>query len=240
MTLTRSRVVAGASGFAGEPPDEPLPTGVPMWLRFEIVADLETELMREANLSTQNRTMSKVPVRLIAGNREFSLPGIGIEDAAYITLNTEGTASLVPLPIEISDISVVEADAGIGRRTVAFTSDKPQRGLLSWVPGNDETLTIWYDRSPVTDPSADLQTFSITDSYVPLLKLLLAAQMIELMKQPLGEVLRSRIARGMKQWDKFVRKGKQQGIIKKTSYRSQLHNQGASQWDAWPGRVNFD
>lgn len=210
-----------------------------MHLRFSIAADFETELVRDLNLSTQGRTMAKVPVYLYSGTREFTLPQSGLEDPVYVTSTSEGADDSIPTPVEIGNISNLDSDAYDGRRVVAFFSDKPQRGMVSWMPSGAETLSIWYDRSPSTDPGPDQSTFSITDSYVPLLKLLLAGQMLELMGKPLGEMLKNRIARGLKQWEKFAKNGKQQGTVKKSTFRPGRF-QGGNIWSAWPGRIPFE
>jgi hypothetical protein len=92
--------------------------------------------------------------------------------------------------------------------------------VLSWTPRAGETLTVWFDRSPNTDPSAEQSTFTITDSYVPHLKLMLAAQMLEMMNKKPGPVLTTRIAKGVEQWEEFVASGRQQGVVDKgTIYR---------------------
>ena len=237
--LTRSRIIARASGYAGEPADEPLPTGIPHWMRYEIVAELETELLRDEVLSSQNRMMAKVPIRLTAGKREFILNQSGMEDPAYISLTVEGDTNTVPIPIEIGNVTMLDQDARDGRRTIGFYADRPQTGVLSWMPTAGEILTIWYDRSPATDPNPEQATLTITESYAPLLSLLLAAQMLELLKQPIGEMLKGRIARGLKQWERFARNGKQQGVVKKGTYRPERFRLG-NIWDAWPGRVPLE
>lgn len=217
--LTRSRVIAGASGLAGEPPDEALPTGIPMWLRFEMAADMETEMIRDLNLSVQNRTMDRKQIQLNGDSREFTLPQSGLENPVYITVGRVGTDAN-PVEVDISNIALLEKDSRDARRTVGFYGDNPQRGVLSWTPNAGDTLTVWYDRSPNTDPSADQATFTITDSYVPHLKLMLAAQMLEMLGKKPGPVMASRIAKGMQQWEQFVSSGRQQGVVDKgTLYR---------------------
>lgn len=211
-----------------------------MWLRYEIAADIETELVRDMNLSTANRTLAKFPVYLHGGQREFTISQAGLEDPAYVSMTVEGGSEMVPLPIEIGNVATLDHDALDGRRVVAFFDDNPQRGIVSWEPNGSETLQIWYDRSPATDPSPEQSNFTISDSYVPLLKLLLAAQILELLKQPIGELLKNRIARGLKQWEKFVKSGKQQGIVRKTvGFRPERFRVGGN-WSAWPGRVPFE
>nr|AUN37434.1 hypothetical protein [uncultured bacterium] len=237
--LTRSRVIAGASGLAGEPPDEPLPAGIPQWLRYEMAADIETELLRDMNLSAQNRTMASYPIRLNAGEREFSLTQAGLENPVFIALGRDGAPNEIPQPVEITNLSNIYDDARANRRSVAFFADKPQRGMLSWIPQNGETLTVWYDRSPNTDPSAETSTFTIQNGYVPLLKHRLAAWMLELLGKPIGAMLAASIQRGMDQWQSFVSRERQEGLVEKTTYRGS-RNTGGSVYDTWPARINFE
>jgi hypothetical protein len=237
--LTRSRIISDASGYAGEPPDEPLPNGVPEWMRYSIAADLEVELLRDLNLSAENRTLSSVPVRLRQGTRDFDLTESGLENPSFATLAFSGNPNANPLPVDITNLSLLPGVADDGRRAIAFYGDNPQRGVVSWSPSGDETITIWYDRSPDTDPSAEQSTFTITASYVPLLKLLLAAQMLELIKQPIGEMLKSRISRGMDQWKKFVKQSKQQGIVQKTAWRPGRYR-NSEPAPFWPNGTNFE
>jgi len=237
--LTRSRVIAGASGLAGEPPDEPLPGGIPHWLRFEMAADIETELLRDLNQSDQNRTMARAVVHLNAGAREFTLQSFGLENPVYIQLSRDSDSQAIPESIDISNIATLDADSRDGKRTAAFYGDKPQQGMLSFLPTGDETITVWYDRSPNTDPSADQSTFTITDSYVPLLKARLAAEMLELLGKPIGPMLVAKITRGMKQWEDFVTSNRQQGVIEKTP-GLRRGRQPRSIYDAHPARINFE
>lgn len=237
--LTRSRVIAGASGLAGEPPDEPLPGGIPHWLRYEMAADIETELLRDLNQSVQNRTMARVSLHLNAGRREFTLQSYGLENPVYIQLSRNGNSLAIPESIDISNVALLDLDARDGKRTIAFFGDKPQQGLTSWLPDGSETITVWYDRSPNTDPSADQSTFTITDSYVPLLKARLAAEMLEAMKQPIGVMLIAKITRGMKQWEDFVSSNRQQGVIEKTP-GLRRGNGPRSPYDAWPAKIRFE
>jgi hypothetical protein len=214
--LTRSRIIAGASAIAGEPPNEPQPGGVPEWLRYETAADLETELLRDENLSAANRTLASYEVRLAKDQREFAVTQPGLEDPVAVSMRYHDNTQLRPLDIEISNIVLMSDNERESKRAIAFYSDKPQQGMVSWKPLGTEILRFWYDRSPETAPDADKSTFTITESYVPLLKLLLAASMLEMMGKAPGAMLASRIQRGMDQWKRYVKNGKQQGVIKKT------------------------
>lgn len=220
--ITRSRIISGASGLAGEPPNGPLPSGVPEWLRFETAADLETELIRDLNLSSENRTLASTPVNLTLDSQDFTVPGGGaVETVAYVSVVTSDLQPpwITPQDVDITNLSLINDARRDGKLKVAFYSDRPQQGRVSWIPQGNEVLTIWYDKSPQTDPSPDQSTFTITDSYLPLLKLLLAAQMLELMNKPIGAMLQSRITRGLEQWREFVNRTRNQGVIQKTAWR---------------------
>lgn len=238
--LTRSRIITGASALAGDPPNEPLPGGVPEWLRYETAADLETELMRDMNLSAENRTLSSYPVQLQQGSQEFTLAQPNLERVSYVSMTFVDSTDMQPIDVEIGNVATIYGSGRDGRRVVAFYDDAPQRGIVSWQPSGNESLRLWYDRSPVTDPSADQANFTIATSYVPLLKLLLAAAMMEMLGKDIGKMLMSRITRGMKQWEKFVRDSGQQGIVQKTPWRPGRYGRESSQWDASPGRVSFE
>jgi hypothetical protein len=239
MTLTRSRIISDASGYAGEPPDEPIPAGIPEWMRYSIAADLEVELLRDLNLSAENRTLSSYPLRLQPGNREFTVSQADLENASFATLTYSSNPNANPVSLNVTNLSLLNGIADDGDRAIAFYSDRPQRGMVSWIPSGDEVITIWYDRSPNTDPSPEQSTFSIAASYVPFLKLLLAAQMLELMNKPIGEMLKARISNGTKQWKKFVRQSKQQGIVQKTSWRPDRYG-SAGIPPFWPPGTRFE
>lgn len=229
--LTRSRIITGASALAGDPPNEPLPGGVPEWLRYETAADLETELMRDMNLSAENRTLSSYPVQLRQGSREFVISQPGVERVSYVSMTFNDNRDTVPIGIEIGNVATIDGSASDGRRVIAFYDDAPQRGIVSWQPSENESLRVWYDRSPITDPSADQANFAIAASYVPLLKLLLAAAMKEMLGQEIGKMLMGRITRGMKQWEKFVRDNGQQGVVHKAGWSPTRYSRaGRGQW----------
>lgn len=240
--ITRSRIISDASGYAGEPADEPLPAGVPEWMRYSIAADLEVEMLRDLNLSEENRTLTSYQVRLQPGKREFTTSRPDLENATYVQLSMSGNSNANPTSIDISNLTLLSGIENDGRRAIAFYDDNPQRGIVSWLPSGTETLTIWYDRSPDIDPNPEQATFTLTTSYIPLLKLLLAAQMIELMKQKLSDypLLQSRISRGMEQWKKFVKSGRQQGIIEKTAWRPGRYRHSGTPAPFWPNGIEFE
>jgi len=231
--LTRSRLIADSSSFAGEPPTTPVPDGVPEALRFSLLADLETELIRDANLATEDRYVSSTPVQLQIDTRDFVLSGANIESPCYVSV----ISSDMPAPwnrdrdVDITNLTQLNQNYREGKLAVAFYSDRPRRGRVSWNPTGLETLTVWYDKSPQVDPSVDQATMTITDSYLPLLKLLLAAQMLELMKQPIGNMLKSRIQRGLSQWEKYTKRNRQSGTVEKSSW-APTRRTGRGPWNS--------
>lgn len=218
--LTRSRIVSDASALAGNPPDTPQPDGIPASVRFFIAADLETELIRDLNLSPEDHLVSSVPIQLSYQQQEFIVPGSNVESPCYVSVKVVDPPVWWPntSDVEITNLSQLTQNFRERRIACAFYDQRPIKGKVSWLPLGTETLTVWYDRSPQTDPSPDQSTFTITDGYLPLLKLLLAAQMMEMMGKPVGKIMEGRIDRGMKQWEKYVKRSRQPGTISKPSW----------------------
>src|SRR5688500_14979760 len=127
--LSRSRIISGASAIAGEPPNEPLPGGVPEHLRFETCADIETELIRDLNLSTENRTIASTPIHLTGDSQDFALPGgLAVETPAFVSLSSANADPNFPnfpesLDIEITNLSLLNDAYQDGKRKVAFYGD---------------------------------------------------------------------------------------------------------------------
>lgn len=231
--ITRSRLISDASSIAGNPPNTPVPDGIPESDRFVWAADLEVELIRDLNLSPEDRLVSSVPVQLNVQNQDFVVPGSNVESPCYVSVAITDPPLWWPnsADIEITNLAQINQNIREGRLAVAFYDQRPIRGRVSWQPLGTETLTVWYDRSPQTDPSPDLSTFIITDSYVPLLKLMLAAQMREAMEKPIGTMLMARITRGLDQWSKYVRRNRQPGTVVKPSFIDSLRRRG-NQWSS--------
>lgn len=230
--LTRSRIVASASALAGEPPNCPMPEGIPEFLRYETLADLESAFLTDLNLSPEDRTVSSTTVNLQVDNRDFSLPGSNIETPCYVSVTSSDSPEpwLRARDVEITNLSQLNQNYRERKLAIAFYSDKPRQAKVSWNPTGLETLTIWYDRSPQTDPSPDQATFTIADGYLPLLKLMLGAQMLEMMGRPIGTMLASRIDRGLKQWEKYVKRNRQTGCVEKAQWAPKRARSGAGIW----------
>jgi hypothetical protein len=218
--LTRSRIIDDASQLAGGPNNSPVPDGVPESLRFILAADLETEMIRDLNQSPEDHLVSSVPIQLNYQQQDFIVPGSNVESPCYVSVKVIDPPVWWPntSDVEITNLSQLTQNFRERRIACAFYDQRPIKGKVSWLPLGTETLTVWYDRSPITDPSPDQATFTITDSYVPLLKLLLAAQMMEMTGKPIGAFLMSRIDRGMKQWEKYVKRNRQPGTVTKASW----------------------
>lgn len=232
--ITRSRIVSGGSALASEPPDEPLPRGVPMHLRYELCADIETDLLRDVNLSSENRAVSMTEITFSPQQPDFAVDVPDLETPCYAQLLLLPTDAF-PVDVEITNLSLLLGKTFGRRLCVAFYDDHPQQGKVSWLPTGEETLRLWYDRSPVTDPSPDQANMTLTDSYLPLVKLLLAAQMLELTGKTVGAVLQSRITRSMKQWERFVTQSRQQGVAIKEPWRRSRGYGRRGAWDTADG-----
>lgn len=232
--LTRSRIIADASALCGEPNTSPLPEGIPESTRYFLVSDLETELTRDLNLSPTDHLISSTPVQLGVQEQDFIVPGSNVESPCYVSVTIDDAPLWWPRSpdVEITNLAQINQNILEGRLAVAFY-DQNRKGRVSWLPLGTETLTVWYDRSPQTDPSPDQSQFTITTSYVPLLKLMLAAQMLELMGKPIGAMLMSRISRGLQQWEKYVRRNRQPGTIEKVNGLTALRSRSRYGRNIW-------
>lgn len=230
--LTRSRVINDASAMAGSPANTPMPDGIPEHVRWFTLADLETSLILDGNLSPENRFVSSTPVQLQAQVQDFLLPGASIESPCYVQVTIDDSPVWWPRSpdVEITNLSQINQNIREGRLAVAFYDQNPIKGKVSWLPIGTETLTVWYDRSPVTDPSADQAQFIITTGYVPLLKLMLAAQMMEMMGKPIGTMLTARITRGLAQWEKYTKRNRQPGCVEKPVFQSRRSRYQQGVW----------
>ena len=234
--LTRSRIISDASGICGNPPTTPMPDGIPEADRFIWAADLETELVRDLNLSPEDHLVSSTPIQLQVQNQDFLLTGNGVESPCYVSVEIPDAPTWWPnsRDVEITNLAQINTNIWERRLAVAFYDQNPIHGRVSWLPLGTEVLTVWFDYSPQTDPSADQAQFTITAGYLPLLKLMLAAQMMEAMGKPIGTMLMSRIDRGLKQWEKYVKRNRQPGIIQKPSFDGGpwRRQRGAGVWNS--------
>lgn len=231
--LTRSRIIGDSSALCGEILDEPLPRGIPMNVRFAIAAAMEVELLRDANLSSENRYLSLTEVTFSPGDPDFTVDVPDFETPAMASVKVSAE-DRNPQDVAITNLSLLIGKARDEQLAIAFYDDNPQKGRLSWTPTGRETLLLGYDRAPATDPAPTQAAMTLTDSYLGLLVLLLAAQFKEMLDQPIGKVLESRISRGLKQWETFVKQVRQQGVAQKSSWQPSRYG-GSNQWRTGDG-----
>lgn len=229
---TRSRIIAGASMLAGEPENIPLPAGIPHSLRYELCCDVEIGLLRDLNLSDQHRAVSSFPVPLPPRNREITINQADFESPAYVQV-LFNPSDYRWQDVEIVNVGSLEEEYRARHFAIAFYDNNPQKAMLSWEPSLNmqETLRIWYDRSPVEDPDKD-GTSDIDYSYISHLKLQLAAQFMELLGKTPGPVMTARLLKGEQQWRKFVNMSRQAGLASKLPWKPNYGKYRRNQWAA--------
>jgi hypothetical protein len=206
MSLPRSQLVAEVLEYCGSPPDVPLRDGgLPQPLVFQVLIECEDEMLRDLDLSTQNRRVGMWEDTL--SDAEFSPSIDGNPSYAAVLLDS---ASDVWMPVEIVNHSALAQAMIDGRMAIAFR-DTPSIAEVSWTPESSHTLRIWYDRSGSDAPelASSTEIGSLYDSY---LKLRAAAQCRELMSLDVGKVLSTRLINSERQWGRYVDMGRQQGV----------------------------
>jgi hypothetical protein len=212
---TRARLASGVRTLCGGPPDCPLDSGgLPEHLIYETLLDVESSMLIDAELSDQNRRVSKKVVPLNPNAYDFAVNASDYQAPAFVQLRVNAQDAY-QWPVDIVNLASIDRYGQEGKLGAAFY-DTPPRVRLSWLPAAGEQLTVWYDRSGEQD-GATADESEVSDPYSVHLKLQAAAQCRELMKLPVGDVLAMRIAKGEKQWQRFVRSNRQQGLVDKPS-----------------------
>ena len=209
MTQQRGQLVNSVRLLLGEPPDLPLDKGgIPTNLIFEIVCDVEVELLRDLDLSAKNSRIAKAELFLTTDETEYPIVQTDFHAASYVYLQNDETSD-VWWPVEIVNHSSLLSMTESGLLGIAF-SGVPVIAYFSWIPDSNQTLRIWYERSGNDNPtlanSTDLG--SLYDSY---LKLQTEAQCREILKLDVGQVLQTRLMKSERQWQRYVNRGRQQG-----------------------------
>lgn len=206
MSQVRSQLVAEVLRYCGDPPDLPLKDGgLQQDIVFQILVESENEMLRDLDLSTNNRRVSKTEFSL-TNQVEFPLTVDG--NPSYAMLQVDNVSEYW-LPVEIvNHASLLQAGLD-GRLAIAF-HDTPATAEISWVPAGVQTLRIWYDRAGDDAPqlAASTELGNFYDSY---LKLRTAAQCRELMGLPVGSILTARLMSSERQWKRYVDMSRQQG-----------------------------
>lgn len=209
MSLLRSQLVAEVYQYCADPDDRPLKEGgLPQQLVFQVLCENEDELLRDLDLSTNNRRVGRTDVYLSQDDPEFTLSVSDMTAVSYAALLVD-TTSNVWWPVDIVNHSGLP-QAGIDeRRAVAFR-DTPPVGEVSWIPESSQTLRLWYDRNGNDAPQllASTELGNLYDSY---LKLRTAAQCRELIGMTVGGILESRLLSSQAQWKRSVDMSRMQG-----------------------------
>jgi hypothetical protein len=213
---TRSRLSSGVRTLCGSPPDAPVEAGgLPEYVIYEVLTDVESSMLIDINLSDQNRRVQSKSVSLQSDGYDFAVnsSSLSVPSFAQIRYGTDAWQE----PVDIVNLASVDRAAQDGRLAVAFYGT-PLRARLSWMPqsGENNTLTLWFDRT-IDGDGALTDEPAIEDAYTVHMKLQAAAQCLELMNKPVGDVLKVRIAKGEDQWKKYVRMNGQQGVVRKSS-----------------------
>jgi hypothetical protein len=197
-----------------------------MQLAFEVLTGVEDEMLRDLDLSDQNRRVEKFELRL--NSATFSVPRADFSAPAYafLQLDSDRDSSLW-YPVEITNHAAVNQARFDGRLAVGFYGTPP-KAEVSWEPESGQTLRVWYDRSDEDVPLMAGET-DITSLYESHLTLQAGAQCRELMKLEVGPVLASRLTKGQRQWEKSVSSTRQQGTVAKTPvYVPRRYRRGGS------------
>jgi hypothetical protein len=215
---TRSRLSSGVRTLCGDPPDAPLETGgLPEHTIYEVLTGVESSMLIDLNLSDQNRTVQSKSIPLQANTYDFAVNSSSLSAPVFTQIRYNSTDTYQD-PVDIVNLASIDR-AGIDNRLAVAFYGTPLRGRLSWVPqsGENHTLTLWFDKTVDVDGALTGQP-PIEDAYTEHLKLQATAHCRELMKQDIGTALAARISKGEKQWEKYVSRNGQQGLIKKTPY----------------------
>jgi hypothetical protein len=203
---SRSRLASGVYTYCDNPPDLPLKDGgLPQHLVFEVLWDMEAEMLRDLDLSEQSRRVGKRTVSPAESTFTLSFDGV----PSYVSMRPDNSSEIW-YPVEIVPHGSVTQAALDGRMAIGFFDNGTPQGEITWIPEGHE-IAIWYDRSLEDQTLAgSTELGSLYDSH---LKLKAAAQCRELMNLPVGPVMAARIGTSNKQWEKSVKMNRQQGTV---------------------------
>lgn len=211
MSVTRQWLKNSVRTLCGEPPDLPLPNGLPDNLIFEELTSIETEMLRDLDLSSQSRRVGKIEVSLASEQEDFTITAGDFNAPAFVYLQTD-VNSPVWYPVEIVDhAGLVQA----GNNGVLAVSAVGTTGYTSWIPDGSQTLRFWYERDGMDDPGLAEST-ELGNLYDEYLKLQTAAQCREHLGLKIGDVMMARLAKSERQWQRYVNRGRQRGTGSKT------------------------
>lgn len=213
MALPRSQLIASIRTLAGEPPDTPLPEGLPTSLIFEELVGVEAMMLRDLDLTKKNARVAMTEIDLTQDQEDFSVSLGDFHAPAYVYLRQDSSSNYW-YPVEIVEHSSLGQAAQNGTMAIAF-SGTPSTAYLSWMPDGTQTLRIWYERGGDDYPTLAGST-ELGNLYDEYLKLQVAAQCREHLKLELGSMLSARLAKSERQWSRYTTRGHQRGIGTKT------------------------
>jgi hypothetical protein len=224
VAAVRSKLAAQVYQWADNPADCAIRDGgLPLQLVMQTLLGVEDELLRDYDLSDQNRRVDKFEIPL--SSPTFTVPRADYSGAVYAYMQTDPSSDLW-WPVEIANHGAINQAGWDSRRAVGFYGTPP-KGEVSWEPKSGHRLRVWFDRSGEDNPSIGGET-DIAGLYDSHLALQAGAQCRELMGLPVGEVMKARLLRGEQQWRKSVTTSRQQGVIAKTPvFMSSRHRRGS-------------
>lgn len=206
MSVTRQWLKNSVRTLCGEPADLPLPDGLPNNLIFEELTSIETEMLRDLDLSSQSRRVDKVEVSLTTDSDEFAISAGDFNAPAFAYVQTDVNSPMW-YPVEIVDHAGI-TQAGING--VLAVSIVGSTGYTSWISDGSHTLRLWYERNGMDDPALAEST-ELGNLYDGYLKLQTAAQCMEHLGRKIGDVMAARLVKSERQWQRYVNRGRQRG-----------------------------
>lgn len=208
MSHSRERLVSAVRTLCDEPPDAPLPDGLPSSLIFETLTTIEDEMLRDLDLSQHSRRVSSEDISLTQDTSTFDINVFDFHAPSYVYLQTSQSLNEW-FPVEIVNHPTLLNAAANGAMAVAFYGN-PLAGEVNWIPESGQRLRLWYERGANDEPTL-ADTTELGALYDSHLKLQTAAQCRELMKLDVGPVLRARLTRSESQWKQFTQRSNQRG-----------------------------
>jgi hypothetical protein len=209
VSVARSELISGVYTLCGEPTDLPLAQGgLPENLVFEVLTGIEAEMLRDLEVSPSNRRVAKAEITLSADQEDFLINEADFHLPAYAYLQLDANSSFWH-PVEIVEHSALSAASEHGRLAISLAGT-PTYGYFSWVPDGNQVLRLWYERGRGDSPSLvdSTELGSLYDEY---LKIQTAAQCREFLSLELGDVMKARLVKSERQWQRYINRGMQRG-----------------------------